>query len=68
MLRLDTKRGNKKSSNSESKKKSKSKKHIEQRVRWAHDEIVEETEGKETRFSELTFRQFVAGELEIILE
>ena len=26
------------------------------------------TGGEETRFSELTFRQFVAGELEIILE
>ena len=36
--------------------------------RWAHAEIMEEFGGKHITFQELNFRQFVAGELKIIIE
>ena len=35
---------------------------------WAHAEIMEELGGKNITFQELNFRQFVAGELEIVME
>lgn len=35
---------------------------------WAHAEIMEELGGRQLTFQDLNFRQFVAGELEIIME
>ena len=67
ILNLRRKHGKKKVTE-ENKRKSKSKVTNEFRTLWAHEEIVEDIGGREIRFNDLTFRQYVAGELEIITE
>ena len=62
---MDVHKDTKKSSSKESRRKRKSKRLCEQRVRWAHEAIVEETGGKDTRFTKLTLRQYIAVELEV---
>ena len=66
ILRLKRKQKKKKVTE-ENKRKSKSKIN-EIRTLWAHEEIVEDIGGREIRFNDLTFRQYIAGELEIITE